>query len=290
MLIREALQLATEQLKEVTVVPELEAKWFMEWVLEESGTFLLLNGQRELSGEKQEAFFNCVDRRKLREPFQYITGEQEFMGLNFRVNPDVLIPRRDTECLVELIIEALKGETALVGADLGSGSGAIGVSLTHYLPNLKMTCVDFSSGALEMTEKNAQSLLQGEAFSRFNTWLGDMFEFLSASGSAHFDLIVSNPPYIPSEDILTLEPEVREHEPMTALDGGLDGYDYYRRLVTVGKDALKPGGWILFEVGHDQAEVVKQLFLDDGAYEDIQCYRDLQGIQRMVGAHKIKEV
>lgn len=288
MLIKEALTHGAQQLQTVTVVPELEAKWFMQWVLEEDSTFLLLNGHQELSPSKYEAFMSCITRRLQREPFQYITGEQEFMGLNFSVNPDVLIPRRDTECLVELIIERLKLSGPIIGADLGSGSGAIGVSLTHYLPNLSMTCVDFSTGALEMTERNAQTLLSDEAFKRFNTWLGDMFEFIAASGVSRFDLIVSNPPYIPSQDILELEPEVKDHEPMTALDGGLDGYDYYRRLVSVGKEALKPGGWILFEVGHDQAEVVKQLFLDDGAYEDIQCYRDLQGIQRMVGAHKIK--
>lgn len=288
MLISEALNLAATQLNEVSVVPTLEAKWFMEWVLGESGTYLLLNGHQALNAEQEAAFFDCVNRRKHREPFQYITGEQEFMGLTFKVNPDVLIPRRDTECLVELIMEALKSKEKVVAADLGSGSGAIGVSLAHYLPNVHMTCVDFSSGALAMTEKNAESLLSEEAFSRFNTWLGDMFEFLSASGTERYDLIVSNPPYIPSEAILTLEPEVKAHEPMTALDGGTDGYDYYRRLVATGKEALKPGGWMLFEVGHDQAETVKQLFLDDGAYEDIQCYRDLQGIQRMVGAHKIK--
>lgn len=288
MLINDALNLAASQLKAVTVVPALEAKWFMEWVLGESGTYLLLNGQKELSDEAQQAFFDCVNRRLLREPFQYITGEQEFMGLTFEVNPDVLIPRRDTECLVELIIDAFKEKGPVIAADLGSGSGAIGVSLAYYLPHMHMTCVDFSSGALAMTEKNAQRLLLGEAFSRFNTWLGDMFEFLSASGAGHYDLIVSNPPYIPSQDIESLEPEVKTHEPMTALDGGKDGYDYYRRLVKMGKEALKPGGWMLFEVGHDQAEVVQQLFLDDGAYEDIQCYRDLQGIQRMVGAHKIK--
>ena len=287
MLIKEALNFGREQLGAVTEVAGLETEWLLEWLLNENRIYLILNGEKALTPEVEEAFKTAIQRRLGGEPLQYIIGTQEFMGLSFEVTPDVLIPRRDTECLVELAVEAYRGnKDPLTVLDLGSGSGAIGVSIAYYLKEASVTCVDLSEGALAMTEKNGKRLLADRKPERFHTVHADMFAYLEALADDSQDLIVSNPPYIPSADIAGLQTEVKCHEPHTALDGGADGLDYYRKLVQMAQVKLKCGAWMLFEVGHDQAEAVAQLFLDDGGYEDIQCYRDLQGVLRIVGAHK----
>jgi release factor glutamine methyltransferase len=287
MLINEALKYGCEQLEPITEVAALETQWLLEWILNENRIYLVLNGEKMLSECDEATFLTAVNRRVSGEPLQYIIGTQEFMGLSFDVTPDVLIPRRDTECLVELVVERYREQTEpMTVLDLGSGSGAIGVSLAYFLKQAQVTCVDLSAGALEMTQRNGEKLLESDVKKRFKTVLSDMFVYLDALPNESQDLILSNPPYIPSADIDTLQIEVKCHEPRTALDGGADGLDYYRQLVQEAKAKLKSKAWMLFEVGHDQAEVVKQLFLDDGGYEDIQCYRDLQGILRMVGAHK----
>lgn len=283
----EALLIGQERLSARSDIPRLEAEWLLMWLLEKDRLYLLLNGKETLEKSVEENYLAALSEREGGKPLQYIMGHQEFMGLNFNVNPSVLIPRRDTECLVELVVEAYKGEEAPFKiSDLGSGSGAIGVSLAHFLKSSEVTCVDFSEGAIQTTKANAAELLTAERFSQMTFVHSDMFDYLNQLEDESQELIVSNPPYIPSEVIKTLQSEVKDYEPMTALDGGEDGYDYYRRLVSEALSKLRPDGWILFEVGHDQAETVEQLFIDDGRYKDIQCYRDLQGILRMVGAHK----
>lgn len=287
MLIQEGLAYGSKVLEGVTPIPQLETQWLLEWILNENRLYLIMNGNKALNTEAEAQLLDAIDRRIGGEPLQYIIGTQEFMGLEFEVTPAVLIPRRDTECLVELVLERYKDfQSALVVSDLGSGSGAIGVSIAYHLKQAQVTCVDLSAGALAMTVRNADRLLEGLSRSNFEVVHGDMFEYLEALPESSQDLIVSNPPYIPSKDIEDLEVQVKCHEPRTALDGGEDGLDYYRRLIQLAKGKMKAGAWMLFEVGHDQAEAVAQLFLDDGAYEDIQCYRDLQGIYRIVGAHK----
>ncbi len=287
MLIKEALAYGREHLADLTEVAGLETEWLLEWVLSETRIYLILNGNKALDQTQALQFTDAITRRRSGEPLQYIIGTQEFMGLSFEVTPDVLIPRRDTECLVELVVEHYKNDKApMTVLDLGSGSGAIGVSIAYYLKEANITCVDLSEGALKMTQRNGQRLLEALNPERFKTVHADMFEYLELLADDSQDLIVSNPPYIPSADIAELQVEVKCHEPHTALDGGMDGLDYYRRLVREAKYKLKTGAWMLFEVGHDQAEAVAQLFLDDGGYEDIQCYRDLQDVLRIVGAHK----
>ncbi len=287
MLIQEALSYGSQALEGITPIPQLETQWLLEWILNENRLYLIMNGGNTLEKEAETRLLEAIGRRLSGEPLQYIIGTQEFMGLEFEVTPAVLIPRSDTECLVELIIEHYKADALpLVVSDLGSGSGAIGVSIAHHLPRSKVTCVDLSAGALVMTVRNADRLLDGDSRKNFSAVHGDMFDYLEDLSEDSQDLIVSNPPYIPSQDIEDLQVEVRCHEPRTALDGGEDGLDYYRKLVSIAKGKMKAGAWMLFEVGHDQADAVVQLFLDDGAYEDIQCYRDLQGIKRIVGAHK----
>lgn len=287
MIVKEALLYACERLKPITEVAGLEAQWLLEWVLKENKMYIMINENKTLTDAEQIQFEEAVLRRSLNEPMQYIIGTQEFMGLEFAVTPEVLIPRGDTECLVELIIEQYQSAAeTLEVLDLGSGSGAIGVSVAYHLKQAHVTCVDLSEGAVAMTRQNATTLLTADCTKRFQAVHADMFDYLDALPSSSQDLILSNPPYIPSADIETLQTEVRCHEPRTALDGGIDGLDYYRRLVKEAKDKLKSSAWMLFEVGHDQAELVKQLFLDDGGYEGVECYRDLQGVLRMVGAHK----
>lgn len=287
MYIKEALIYGESALEARTDIPLRETEWILEWVLSENRLFLMLNREKALSEDQEKRFLEALNQRASGRPLQYILGEQEFMGLSFLVNEQVLIPRRDTECLVELVIERYKeGVFPLVISDLGSGSGAIGVSVAYYLKKAHVTCVDLSEGAIEMTARNAKRLLEDGDLSRFKALHADMFDYLEGLEEASQDLILSNPPYIPTKDIDVLMEEVRLHEPKSALDGGQDGYDYYRRLVVLGREKLNKGGWMLFEVGHDQAEKVSELFLDCGGYEDIQCYRDLQGIYRMVGAHK----
>lgn len=287
MLIQEGLAYGSKALEGITPIPQLETQWLLEWILNENRLYMIMNGNKALTPEAEGQLLEAIGRRIGGEPLQYIIGTQEFMGLEFEVTPAVLIPRRDTECLVELIIEQYKmGVEPLVVSDLGSGSGAIGVSIAYHLPQAKVTCVDLSAGALTMTVRNADRLLEGVSRDKFSAVHGDMFVYLDELPEESQDLIVSNPPYIPSKDIEDLEVQVKCHEPRTALDGGEDGLDYYRRLIQLAKAKMKAGAWMLFEVGHDQAEAVAQLFLDDGAYEDIQCYRDLQGIYRIVGAHK----
>ncbi len=287
MRIDEALSLGQEKLSKRSEIPRREAEWLLAWLLEKERLFLLLNGKDLLAKEVEEKYLEALDQRENGKPLQYIIGTQEFMGLSFCVNPNVLIPRRDTECLVELIVEVYQSnQNAFRVSDLGSGSGAIGVSLAHFLPMAQVTCVDFSKGAIDTTQENAKRLLSASKFSEMAFVHGDMFEYLEKLDLESETLIVSNPPYIPSHVIQTLQSEVKDYEPMTALDGGEDGYDYYRRLVKEAAPKLLPEGWLVFEVGHDQAACVAQLFIDDGRYKDIQCYRDLQGILRMVGAHK----
>lgn len=287
MLIQEGLAYGSKALEGMTPIPQLETQWLLEWILSENRLFLIMNGNKSLSLDAESRLREAIDRRLGGEPLQYIIGTQEFMGLEFEVTPAVLIPRRDTECLVELVIEHYRNEgRPIIVSDLGSGSGAIGVSIAHHLPQAKVTCVDLSAGALAMTVRNGERLLEGSSRENFSAVHSDMFAYLEDLAKESQDLIVSNPPYIPSKDIEGLEVQVKCHEPRTALDGGEDGLDYYRRLIQSAKAKMKAGAWMLFEVGHDQAEAVAQLFLDDGAYEDIQCYRDLQGIYRIVGAHK----
>lgn len=287
MLIQEGLAYGSKVLEGITPIPQLETEWLLEWILNENRLYLIMNGSKVLDPQAEVQLKEALDRRIAGEPLQYIIGTQEFMGLEFEVTPAVLIPRRDTECLVELVIERYQSQKEpLVVSDLGSGSGAIGVSLAYHLKQTQVTCVDLSAGALAMTVRNADRLLEGHSRDHFSAVHGDMFVYLEELSEGSQDLIVSNPPYIPSKDIEDLEIQVKCHEPRTALDGGEDGLDYYRKLINMAKGKMKVGAWILFEVGHDQAEAVAQLFLDDGAYEDIQCYRDLQGIYRIVGAHK----
>lgn len=233
-------------------------------------TWYLLNRTQRASGEEQEAYLKLIARRCERVPLQHITGEQEFMGLPFRVTPDVLIPRQDTEVLVEECLRHLAPGNVFL--DLCTGSGCILVSLLHYAKGTFGTGADLSGKALSVAKGNVEAngvearLVQG-----------DLFEPVTGT----FDLIVSNPPYIASAEIETLTPEVREHEPRMALDGTADGLFFYKRIVQESPSYLKEGGWLCMEIGYDQGAAVQQL-MEARGFVTVSVIKDLAGLDRVV--------
>ena len=253
---------------------------------------LMMHWQDVLQDNQCEAYFELIDRRAAGEPFQYITGTQEFMGLTFAVDPSVLIPRQDTETMVEDAEEmigkgTLRGEPYVKpGAikeilDLCCGSGAIGISLAKRGAGLKVSCSDLSKAAVATARRNAAA--NGCKSVRFEE--GDLFApFNGKLGRKKFDLIISNPPYIASGVIPTLQREVREHEPLDALDGGEDGLDFYRRIAAEAAAHLRKNGVLMLEIGCDQGEAVMELLREAGDYGDIVCLRDLAGKERIVAA------
>lgn len=274
--INELLKFGEAELKDITDTNVLDAKLLLSSVLNQDSIYLFINKTEEISEELVEVYINFINRRKSGEPLQYITLNQEFMGLDFYVAPGVLIPRGDTEVLVELLIEMLKDYKSPKILDVGSGSGAIHVALAYYLKTAELFTVDISSKAIEIAKKNAKD---NGVYDRISYYLSDLFEKLDEE--IKFDVIVSNPPYIPTEVIDGLQREVSVHEPKLALDGGKDGYEFYRRIIVDSKRYFKDKGILAFEVGHDQARVIKELCEISGFF-DVEIYKDLNGIERVV--------
>jgi release factor glutamine methyltransferase len=237
---------------------------------------LLSHPERPLTAAELEAFFLAVERRAQSEPIQYITGVQEFYGLDFKVTPAVLIPRPETEHLVETAFDlAKKMAGSLRILDVGTGSGAIAVTLAHLLPKAEITATDISPAALKVANENA---VKHGAEGRITFVECD----LMPAGKSWFDLICSNPPYVPSGEIL--EAQVAAFEPHSALFAGPDGLGIYRRLIPLAAAALHPGGWLLLEIGHGQQAAVESL-LRASHLLDIYFVSDLQGIPRVAVAH-----
>lgn len=229
------------------------------------------------SNECEQRVKNLIDRRLNGEPMAYITGEWEFFGLPMEVTPDVLIPRSDTEVLVETALRALVGRKMDARIlDLCSGSGCIGCALAHELPAARVVQVDISDAALEISRRNARR-------NRLNRVIALRADALKKPPMSigSFDLIVSNPPYVPSIDILTLDSSVRDFEPLGALDGGEDGLMFYRAIIRWWRPLLRPGGWLMFEVGEDQADAVLVMMREAGL-DTLYAVEDTQGIKRVV--------
>jgi release factor glutamine methyltransferase len=250
----------------------LEAEWLLCEALALDRVGLYLNFDKPLTDAELGTFRAMVGRRAKREPLQYILGSQEFHGLDFVVTPDVLIPRHDTEVLVDEALKRARPDAAIL--DIGLGSGCIAISLATALPGASVCGVEQSPGALAIARDNAARL-----GASLETVGGSLFEPLQGR---RFDLIVSNPPYIPTRDLDTLEPEVREHEPLGALDGGADGLAFYRAIIPSSRDHLTPGGWLLVEIGINQGPAVKELFAAHG-FAAIFSAPDPAGIERVVG-------
>lgn len=250
----------------------LEAEWMLCEATGLDRVGLYLSFEKPLNEDELTAYRAMVTRRARHEPLQYILGSQEFCGLEFEVTPEVLIPRYDTETLVMEAVARMPASRSIL--DIGVGSGCIAVALAKQLPNAMVTGTDISEPALAIARRNALKN-------------GVDIEFISGSmlgpvGGRRFDLIVSNPPYIPTADIDGLQPEVRDFEPRGALDGGPDGLDAYRMLVPVVPDCLNPGGWLLVEIGIGQAGSVMELFKANG-FTELFTARDPAGIERVVG-------
>ena len=252
---------------------ELDARLLLEYVCKTDRNTLLAHPERAVSEEERDKFLALIARREKREPLQYITGEREFMGLNFETSPETLIPRQDTECLVEEAMKELHDGMEIL--DLCCGTGCILLSLLNYSNDCKGFGVDINEQAVALARKNAQNLGIEARFA-----VSDLFEAVNGK----YDLITSNPPYIPTQVIETLDPEVKSYEPMAALDGGEDGLTFYRIIVAEAKDYLKRGGMIFFEIGYDQGEAVSKLLTESG-YKYVEVIKDLAGLDRVVKAH-----
>lgn len=225
------------------------------------------------------AYWNMIEERSRRRPLQQIIGYQEFMGLDFYVNEHVLIPRQDTETLVEWVLADYRGMNPRT-LDICAGSGCIGLSLAACGRFRDVTLTDVSAKALEVAKRNAKKLL-GDFSVSIGFLEGDLFSGLDGENKPAFDLIVSNPPYIPTEVIEELEPEVRIHEPRLALDGMADGLYFYRRLAATCGRYLKPGGAVYFEIGWDQGELVRGLLRTAG-FGRLEVKKDGAGNDRVV--------
>lgn len=264
-----------ESLRSAGVIDaRLEAGSLLGHALNRDRTYLITHGDDRLTDEELDRFRTLIARRAAREPLQYIVGYQEFFKLTFEVTPYVLIPRPETELIVEAALELADQEQSLSILDVGTGSGCIVISLLNELKNAHAIATDISSNALGVARRNAQrhnvndrvTFIQADSLSRLNQ-------------SAAFSLVVSNPPYIPARDIVTLQSEVREHEPLTALVSGADGLDHIRALLRETPQLLHHDGYFIFEIGFGQSDAIEQL-VDRTIWHLIEVRRDLQGIPR----------
>ena len=243
---------------------------------------LYLNRHLSLGKEKSSFIASVLKRRIDTEPLQYILGKTEFMGLEFRVGPDVFIPRPETEIVVETALNLVHSSKFRVQSvlDLGTGSGCIAISLAKFLPHLNITATDISERALEIARQNA--IINNV---KIKFLCGDLFDNHELR-TTNYELIISNPPYIPTQDLATLQPEIK-WEPRIALDGGRDGMDFYRRIIKEIPDFLEKDGFLVLEIGHGQLEPLRELFRKSGCLEIIEILKDYSGIDRVLVARKI---
>ena len=285
--IRETVAKAAEQLKKAEIgTPRLDAEVLLCHLLQQERTYLIVNGTMELEEEVLTSYFSMVEKRAEGMPVQYITGRKEFMGLNLQVNEHVLIPRADTETMVESAIETLMQKKTGVGGnfsvlDLCCGSGAIGVSIASYMPKVKVTATDISEMALAVARANAE---EQKVKKQMKFLQGDLFEPLKKKDK--FDVIISNPPYIKTHTIDALQKEIRNYEPRLALDGGEDGLNFYRRIVPEAVIHLKKNGVLYLEIGYDQGAAMKQMLEASDLYKNIAILHDLEGFDRIVRAER----
>ena len=263
---------------------ERDANLLLQYFMNEDRNFIFLHRNDGTDEDHAEAYFELIDRRAEGEPLQYIVGTQEFMGHEFKVDPSVLIPRPDTETVVEFALSRI-GEMKKCRSllDMCCGSGAIAVSVAKAVPGVEIMACDCSQEALDTA---AQNIALNGVDHRVNLKQTDMFQVQKKKKNVplkeKFDMIICNPPYIPSGVIPTLQKEVREHEPLMALDGGADGLDFYRIIAAEAADHMKKKGCMVLEIGHDQGAAVMGLLEETGRYQDISVHKDLAGHDRIV--------
>lgn len=283
--IKQLLINGTKKLKESSIdTPRLDAEVILSYQLGWQRIDLIMKSDDRIDEKQQKIYYDKIEKRIQGKPVQYITGQQEFMGLTFRVTPDVLIPRPDTEILVEAAIEESNFmKKPLNILEIGTGSGAIALSLAYYIMESLVHTVDISADAIKIAKENARNL---SLTKRIHFYLGDLFDPLGEKLYGKVDLLVSNPPYIPHNEIACLQKEVRNYEPILALDGGKDGLDFYRRLIQEGQRFLSPQGRMIFEVGYNQAQEVCRMLEEKGIFGEIVMKKDLAGIDRTIIARK----
>lgn len=256
---------------------KIDAGLLLEYVCKTDRNALFLKPDMEVGVEEEKRYLDFIAQRKQHIPLQYLTKEQDFMGLTFEVNENVLIPRQDTECLVEIVLKHLHDGMHIL--DMCTGSGCILISLMHYSNDCHGLGVDLSKKALQVARRNAEKLASNEVSETADIRFiqSDLFEKIKGK----YDVIVSNPPYIKTEVIDTLMPEVKEFEPMMALDGMADGLFFYRKIVSEAKRYFNRGGQLFFEIGYDQGQEVSELMKKSG-YVDVVIAQDLAGLDRVV--------
>lgn len=275
------LKLAFERLKDAGVdTPLLDAQVMMARALGRSRLDVIAHPEYVLDDAQRSEFLSMLERRAARCPLAYIVGTREFFGLEIGVGPGVLVPRPETELLVEECLRRVGGESPVI-ADVGTGSGAIAVALATGLPAARVYATEISPPALEVARANVEKHSLAE---RVSVLEGDMLAPLAGLG-IRFDAIVSNPPYIPSDEIPRLQPEVAVYEPVEALDGGRDGLDAYRRLFPEAVELLREGGFVAVEVGAGQAGGVRRIAESVGCAR-VETARDLAGIERVIAAYR----
>ena len=253
----------------------LDARLLLEAVCGTDRNDLLVHGEQQVAPEAEEKYLNWIRQRAEHIPLQQLTGEQGFMGLTFNVNEHVLIPRQDTEILVEEVLKELHDGMRVL--DMCTGSGCILLSLMHYSNDCEGLGVDLSAEALEVAGRNVLKVLTPEKAEHAHFLQSDLFEKVEGK----FEIIVSNPPYIASAEVEKLMPEVRDHEPRMALDGTEDGLYFYRRIIEEAGKHLVSSGMLFFEIGYDQGQAVSELMRTEG-YCEVQVVQDYAGLDRVV--------
>ena len=253
----------------------LDARLLLEAVCGTDRNDLLVHGEQPVAPEAEEKYLNWIRQRAEHIPLQQLTGEQGFMGLTFNVNEHVLIPRQDTEILVEEVLKELHDGMRVL--DMCTGSGCILLSLLHYSNDCEGLGVDLSAEALEVAGRNVLKVLTPEKAEHAHFLQSDLFEKVEGK----FEIIVSNPPYIASAEVEKLMPEVRDHEPRMALDGTEDGLYFYRRIIEEAGKHLVSSGMLFFEIGYDQGQAVSEMMRTEG-YCEVQVVQDYAGLDRVV--------
>lgn len=268
---REAVEFGTKCLTDAGVPDAaLDAWYLLQMVCKIERSYYYVHGEEDITQDAQKEYEIAVQKRAEHIPLQYIIGEQEFMGLRFKVNSNVLIPRQDTETLVEQVLKIVKPGMKVL--DLCTGSGCVLISVLKNAPELTGMGSDISKTALLVAKEDAK-LHEVDA-----EWVrSDLFDNITET----FDVIMANPPYIPTGEILSLMPEVRDFEPENALDGGADGLDFYRKIAGQVKDYLNPGGYVYMEIGYDQGEAVSELMRNAG-FTEVEVIKDLARNDRVV--------
>ena len=253
--------------------PKLKARLLLQYVLDKPRQYIIVYDNKEIDKQQQWQYFVNIEKLTKGVPLQHITHRQEFMKMDFFVDENVLIPRPDTEILVEEVIKIAQKYNSPRILDLCTGSGAIAISLKKFVPNADITAVDISEKALEIAQKNAKKLE-----TKINFLKSNLFDKLD---NKKFDIIVSNPPYIRKDEIKKLSEEVQK-EPKIALDGGEDGLDFYRIITEQAINYLKTGSFLCFEIGYNQKNDLIKIIEDDQNYKNTYCKKDLYGNDRII--------